>query len=88
VDLKSFRETFFSSRPFSFDTLDRIHTFYPTHYDLPDCQMYPPSNWFRDGDLVSHILGTHMGDYGGILWYLGKMLDHARQRIPRGCFHV
>jgi hypothetical protein len=29
-----------------------------------------------------------MGDYRGILWYLGQTSDHSLQSILEGCFRV
>jgi hypothetical protein len=88
VDLESIRDPQLSSKPLSFDTLEGLQICYPSHYDLSNCQLYPPGNQLPGGNLVSHILRTCTGDCEGISWHLGWMLDHASQSIPGGCFRV
>jgi hypothetical protein len=66
VDLEFVQDPQFSSGPISFDTLEWIRTCYPSHYDLPDCRLYPPSKLLRAGNLVAHILQTYTGDCGDI----------------------
>jgi hypothetical protein len=88
VDLESFRDPQLSSGPLSFDTLGRFQTCYPAHCGPPDCRLYPPSDCLRDGNLVSFILVTYIGDCGGISWYLGQTLSHTLQSIHGGFVHV
>jgi hypothetical protein len=88
VDLESIRGPQLSSRPLSFDTLDRFQACYPAHCGPPDCRLYPPGDCLRAGNLVAFILGTYTGDCGGIPWYLGKTSGHTLQSIPGGCFRV
>jgi hypothetical protein len=67
VDLEYIRYPQFSSGPLAFDTLGRFQTCYPAHCGPPDCRLYPPGDFSRDGNLVSFIIGTYVCDCGGIL---------------------
>jgi hypothetical protein len=71
MDLESIQDPQLSSEPLAFDTLGRFQTFYPAQCGPPNCQLYPPGNCLRAGNLVAFILGTYTGDCGGISQYLG-----------------
>jgi hypothetical protein len=84
MDLEYVIDPLLSSRPLSFDTLIRFQTCYPSHCDPPNCRLYPPSDCLRDGNLVSHFLGTYTCDCGGIPRYLGQTSCHTFQSILEG----